>query len=251
MEAHHPFTYFAPFISDPDTQKFITAIIVAFGLVLIGRAAALGISSAQDCARAIIPPRRVSFLGLLDFFIEAFVRFQDSILGKENRKFLPFTGTIFFFILISNLIGLIPGVPALTTTVWVNVGMAVLVFIYFNYLGIRYNGLRGYLVHFFGTLTRGPLVVVGLFLFLLEVLFTLPLRILTLNLRLYWNITADHTVLEVFTGMVPYGLPVVFYFLALLVCFMQAFIFTTLTMVYILLAIQHSDHDEEEGKAAH
>ena len=247
MQGH--FNYLAPFIAEPDWQKFAMALIVGAGLVLVGRAAAARIASESARAQAIIPSRRISLSGFFDFFVEAFIAFQDSILGKENRKYLPFTGTVFLFILASNLIGLIPGMPALTTTVWVNVAMAIVVFIYFNSLGIRANGLGGYLAHFFGTLTHGFWILIGLFLFLLEVCFTLPLRILTLNMRLYWNISADHTVLGLFTDMAPLGVPVVFYALGTFVCAVQAFIFTTLTMVYILLAIQHEEHDGEEGHA--
>ncbi len=248
MESHY--TYLSPFIADQNTQKYITAVVVGLCLILIGRSAAARIASREGQSRAIIPQRRVTISGFFDFFVEAFVHFQDSILGKENRKFLPFTGTIFLFILTSNLLGLIPGVPALTTTVWVDVGMAIVVFIYFNYLGIRYNGLGKYLLHFFGTLTKFPIVFVGLFLFLLEVFLTLPLRILTLNMRLYWNITADHTVLSIFNEMLWPGFPVVFYVLGTFISFMQAFIFTTLTMVYILLATQHEE-GEGEGHAQH
>jgi len=271
MEAHY--NYLAPLISEPNTQKFVTAIIVALVLALVGRIAASRISSSEGRARAIIPSKRFSLTGFFDFFVEAFVNFQDSILGKENRKFLPLTGTIFLFLLSANLLGVVPGMPALTTSVWINVGMALVVFIYFNYLGIKYNGLSGYLTHFFGTLhsplitsiknfesrsafasffrvvNQVPLFLVGLFLFLLELCFTLPLRMLTLNMRLYWNISADHTVLALFTDLLPPGLPIVFYVLATFVCFMQAFIFTTLTMVYILLATQH-EHEEEEASSA-
>ncbi len=237
------YNYLSHLTSDGDIQKLITAAAVGVGLVLLGRKASRKLSSPDGIAGAVIPETSVTLPGFFDFFIEAFVKFQDSILGKENRKYLPFTGSIFLFILVSNLIGLIPGVPALTTTVWINVGMALVVFIYFNYLGIKSNGLVGYLKHFCGPFTRGPMLLIGLFLFVLEVFFTLPLRVLTLNMRLYWNISADHTALEAFTGLVPYLLPVVFYVLGTFVCFMQAFIFTTLTMVYILLATQH----EEEG----
>lgn len=245
MEGH--FTYFSPFIADVDTQKYLGAVIVGIALVLIGRRAASRIRTPQDRARAVIPESSLTLSGFFDFFVEAFAGFQDSILGRENRKYLPFTGTIFLFLLVSNLVGLIPGVPAITNTVWVNVGMAVVVFVYFNYLGIKSHGIGGYLAHFFGTLTKGWLLPFGLCLFALELCFTLPLRILTLNLRLYWNIGADHTVLALFTNLVPYVIPVAFYVLGTFVCFMQAFIFTTLTMVYILLATQHEDHPEEHA----
>ena len=100
--------------------------------------------------------------------------------------------------------------PAITSTVWVNVGLATVVFIYFNYLGIQKNGLLKYIAHFFGpaathkekgiSLIKVILWAVALPLFCIEI-FSVVLRVLTLNLRLYWNISADHTVVELFTEM--------------------------------------------------
>jgi F-type H+-transporting ATPase subunit a len=77
----------------------------------------------------------------------------------------------------------------------------------------------------------------------LEVMGTF-LRILTLNLRLYWNVSADHVVLGVFTDLVPVLAPIVFYVLGTFVCFMQAFVPTILTMIYIMLATQHEEGEE-------
>ena len=147
---------------------------------------------------------------------------------------MPFTASLFLFLLAANLLGLVPGMPAITTTVWVNVGMALVVFLYFNYLGIKEHGLLSYLKHF-----CGPVWLLAWFIFPLEI-FSTCLRVLTLNLRLYWNINADHEVLNIFTNLIgPFAAP--FYVMGVFVCFMQAFIFTTLTMVYILLATQHEE----------
>jgi len=274
------YTYLNALTTDTDLQKLITGAVVGVGLIALGslatrqlraetatpeisgidlRGQKVGSSSSasfHDLAGhdpsvhgrlGVVPNSKLTLGSFFDFFVHAFVNFQDSILGKHNRKFLPFTGTLFLFILASNLLGLVPGIPAVTTSVWINVTMAVVVFVYFNYLGIKENGLMGYLKHFCGPFTRGPLLLIGICLFLLEVFLTLPIRILTLNLRLYWNITGDHTVVGLFTELLPPGLPVVFYVLGTFVCFMQAFIFTTLTMVYILLATQH----QESGEGAH
>ena len=238
------FTYFGSLIQNHEAEKFLAALVVGGALVAITRSASTKLSTPEGVTQAIIPSKSLNLSSFFDLFVEFFVRFQDSILGKERRQYLPFTGTIFLFLLTSNLLGLIPGMPALTTTVWVNVGFAFVVFFYFHIQGIKTHGLGGYLKHFFGPFTSGPMVLIGLFLFCLEFFLSLPLRILTLNLRLYWNITADHTVLELFTSLVPYGLPIVFYILGTFVCFMQAFIFTTLTMVYILLATQHEEGHE-------
>jgi F-type H+-transporting ATPase subunit a len=187
----------------------------------------------------VVPEERCTLLGFFDLFVESFVNFHDSILGKENRKYASFTGALFMFLLFSNFLGLIPGMAAITTTVQVNVGLAIVVFLYFNYLGIRTQGVKNYLKHF-----CGPIWWLAVLIFPVEV-FGVLLRPITLNLRLYWNVTADHTVLSIFTDQVIPGfglLGLPFYVLGSFVSFMQAFVFTTLTMVYILFAVQHEEH---------
>jgi F-type H+-transporting ATPase subunit a len=259
MAGEH-FSYFNFLTPNPDLQKIALAVALGGGLVALALKAKAGLpssfssgSSLLESSATTLSSREIesaklnpkfSLTGFFDTFIEFFAKYQDSILGKTNRRYLPFTATLFFFILSSNLIGLIPGMPAITTSVWVNVGMAVVVFFYFNFLGIKENGIKSYLAHFFATMTKWPLVVVGFLVFLLEAVISLPLRILTLNMRLYWNITADHIILDLFTNLLPPFFPFIFYFLATFVCFMQAFIFSTLSMVYILLAVGDGSQDE-------
>jgi len=237
MSAH--FTYLSPLIEDPNTQKLVTALGLSALLIFLGASLTSRLKKTNGIEENIIPAQKFSLFGFFDLIMEAFVAHQDSILGKENRKYLPFTASLFFFVLASNLIGLVPGIPAITTTVWINVGMAILVFVYFNYEGIKAQGLWGYLKHF-----CGPVWWLAVLILPIEI-FSTCLRILTLNLRLYWNISADHVVLETFTDMLGVG-AVPFYLMGTFVSFMQAFIFTTLTMVYILLATQHEEHGEGE-----
>ncbi len=245
MAVHKTYLSYLPGISgfDPETwsnvEKLITACILGLILVLLGFKAAFKLRKPEEVKKAIIPSEKLSLFGFFDLFVEGFVKFYDSVLGSHNRQHLPFVASVFIFILAANLLGLIPGMPAITTTVWVNVAMALTVFGYFNWQGIQAHGYVNYLKHF-----CGPLWWLAWFMFPLEV-FSTCLRVLTLNLRLYWNITADHMVLNVFTEMLPPVIPVVFYVLGAFVCFMQAFIFTTLTMVYILLATQHEEEEHE------
>lgn len=229
------YNFFSHVLSDPNQQKLAAAALLGTGLVVLGSSLTKRLRAPHGVESAIVPDRKMSTFGIVDFFVESFVKFHDSVLGKDNRHHVPFTGTIFFFLLLSNLLGLVPGIPAITTTVWINVGMALVVFVYFNAWGVKANGLWGYIKHF-----AGPMLVLAPFLFPLEI-FSTCLRVLTLNLRLFWNITADHMVVEIFTNMLGPVLPSVLYVLGTFVSFMQAFIFTTLTMVYILLATQHEE----------
>jgi F-type H+-transporting ATPase subunit a len=229
------YTYLQSLIPDPNWQKFATALAIGGIMIAAGSRLAARIASSKGMESCVIPAEKPSLFGVVDLAIDQWVKFQDSILGKENRKYAPFTASLFFFLLICNLVGLIPGMPAVTTTVWINVGLAIVVFGYFNWVGIKEHGLIAYLKHF-----AGPVWALAWLIFPLEV-FSTCLRILTLNLRLYWNISADHIVLGVFTELVPFGIPVLFYALGTFVAFMQAFIFSLLTMLYIQLASSHEE----------
>jgi F-type H+-transporting ATPase subunit a len=240
MENHY--TYFHSLgLTDPNHQKLAMSLVLGVGLVLVGTACAKTLTRRRTRygdQKGVIPEEKISASGIADFMIEQFVNFQDSILGKEGRKYLPLTATIFFYVLVLNLIGLVPGFPAATTSVWTTVPVAMLIFFGFNYYGIKELGVFKYFKHF-----AGPISWMAVIIFPLEILGTF-LRILTLNLRLYWNVTADHIVLGLFTDLVPVLVPVVFYALGTFVCFMQAFVPTILTMIYIMLATQHEEGEE-------
>ena len=107
----------------------------------------------------------------------------------------------------------------------------------------RENGLLGYLKHFTGGDTVLKLIIIPIVLFAVEI-FSLVLRILTLNLRLYWNISADHIIIHTFSEMLGNWFTLigpVLYAKGLFVSILQAGVFTVLTMVYILLATQHEE----------
>jgi F-type H+-transporting ATPase subunit a len=227
----------------PDVERLSVGVLLGGLMIVGGRALSRRISTKEGQAAAIIPESKLSVFSVTEAFLEGCAKFYDTVLGDPGRKHLPFILSIFLFVLISNLLGLIPGMPSVTNTVWVNVGMALVVFVYFNVQGFKAHGVAGYLKHF-----CGPIALLAPFMFVLEI-FSICLRVLTLNLRLYWNIKADHVVVSTFTDLLPPGVPVVFYVMGTFVCFMQAFIFSTLTMVYILLATQH-DEEHAEGHAA-
>ncbi|RMG41154.1 MAG: F0F1 ATP synthase subunit A [Candidatus Dadabacteria bacterium] len=260
MAADH-YNYFSTLIKGveqaSDYQKIATAGLVAILLLCFGALATRKIRAAGKIDdRILVPEERINLFGFFDMLIEGFIKFHDSVLGKERRKYVSFSATVFFLLFFSNILGLVPGFPAATTTVWVNVAVAIVVFIYFNYLGIKEHGLGNYILHFCGpaasykekgfSAVKLILWSVAFLIFPVEIISTIA-RVLTLNLRLYWNITADHLVLGVFTDLtsgVQFLSPIVllpFYALGTIVSFMQSFVYTVLTMIYILLAVQHQE----------
>lgn len=177
----------------------------------------------------------------------------EGAVGHGYKKHVPFLATLFFFILIANFVGLIPGAKAATGTISVTWALAVISFVYFNYWGVKAHGGWGYIKSIAPSGLPKPMVpIIWFFEFI-----SLVLRVLTLAVRLYGNMFAGHMVLGIFalatsifiqsaiaTGNVLFGLPpigwmallIAMYALECLVAFLQAYVFTTLSAVYINLA---------------
>lgn len=173
--------------------------------------------------------------------------------GHGYKRHIPFLATLFFFILVANFIGLIPGAKAATGSISVTWALAIISFVYFNYWGVKAKGGWGYIK---SIAPAGlPIVMVPVIWFF-EAL-SLCLRALTLAFRLYGNMFAGHMVLGIFAILTSVfttyaitnadfitGLPaiawfvflILMYMLEVLVAFLQAYVFTTLSAVYISLA---------------
>lgn len=207
------------------------AISVALFLGIFGLAARFSLARHKDY---LIPPARLSFLNFADLISESLYKLAKSVLGEDAKTYFPIVGALFLYIFFNNLLGLFPGFSPATDNVNTTLACGAFVFIYYNYQGFKSAGWA-YLKHFFG-----PVWYMAWLLLPIE-LISHFVRPFTLALRLKGNMAGDHTVLAVFTDMAPYVVPVPVYFLGLLVCFLQAFIFVMLTMVYISMA-KHSDH---------
>ena len=171
-------------------------------------------------------------------------------MGHEWKKWFPFVGAIFFFILISNLMGLIPGLGGATTDVNVAGAWAIISFALYHYVGIREHGFGlPDQVHWARAshLLGASIYIADRLLFLLE---TVLARMVTLTIRLIANMFADHTVVGVCSWLVPIGVPAIFIGLGILVCVLQAFVFSLLTMIYIGLALQRPTRRRRSGDRA-
>jgi len=150
----------------------------------------------------------------------------------HGEKYVPLFGTLFVFILFSNLIGLIPGFEAPTMFPWVPAGLAGITFIYFNYLGFKENGF-GYLKHFLG-----PIWWLVPLMLPIEIISMLA-KPMSLTVRLFANMFAGEQVTMAFMKLVPFGIPVIFMALHVFVSILQAYIFTLMTMIYVSGATEH------------
>jgi F-type H+-transporting ATPase subunit a len=158
----------------------------------------------------------------------------DSIIGPGAQRYVMFTTCVLMFILLSNLLGLVPGLIAPTSVDTVPLGVALLCFLYYHYYGIRENGL-GYFKQFIG-----PIWWIAWMMLPIELISHFA-RILSLTVRLYANMFAGEMVTLVFFSLVPIAFPVVFMGLHTLVAVIQAYIFMLLTMIYVSQAVAH-DH---------
>ena len=157
----------------------------------------------------------------------------DQIIGHGYQRFQAFVTCIFLFVLSCNLLGLIPGLSAPTTFPSVPLGLALTTFVYYNFNGIRANGILGYLKQI-----AGPIWWIAWLIFPIELISHLA-RILSLTIRLYANMFASDMVSLGFFSLVPIGVPVIFLGLHIFVSVIQAFVFMLLTMIYLSLAVSH------------
>ena len=194
----------------------------------------------------VLPDEGVTIRNLFEVIVEGLSSLARDTMGEDWRRYFPIVGTIFFFILIANLLNLIPGIGGPTVDINTTAAWAVISFLVYNYVGIRAHGFW-YINHFLGpsffTLHVGGrhIHMRLLFWFFGPLEFVLHLaRILTLSVRLLANMFADHTVVTIFIGLVPLVVPAIFMGLGLMVAVLQAFVFTLLSMIYIGEALAES-----------
>src|ERR1044072_4661360 len=159
--------------------------------------------------------------------------------GPHGMKYLPVVGTFGILILISNLMGLVPGLLSPRASTSVTFALGISSFVYYNAIGIKENGLFGHLKHF-----AGPIVWLAWLMFPIELISNL-VRPMSLGIRLFGNLFGDEQILGTISNLAPWtkwGLPVLIMPLSLFVAFMQTFIFVLLSILYII-EVSH-DHDE-------
>ena len=215
----------------------ITPIIAA---VLVMLLAFVGVRRLQ-----VVPKGRQNLIELL---VETLYGIAEMVMGPRGRQYAPFISTFFLYILIMNLLGLVPPFKAGTASLSVTVGLAVAAFLATQYYGFKARGPR-YLLHFLG-----PVWWMAPFLLILELLAEL-IRPVSLSFRLYGNIYGEEQVVESLATQLGSGGPfiaVLMLPLQVLASVLQALVFTLLVAVYISLATEkHDEHEEAADHAAH
>jgi len=174
---------------------------------------------------------------LMEAYINGVLAMGTDVMGKSHaRTYLALVATIGLFVGIANLIGILPGFEAPSASLDMTLTLALTVFVYYNYVGIKTHGLFKYLAHF-----TGPVWWLAWLMFPVEIVSHFS-RIISLSFRLMGNIKGDDMFLAVILMLVPWVLPLIPFALLTFGAFLQAFIFMMLTYVYLAGAIVVEEH---------
>lgn len=169
----------------------------------------------------------------VELIVEELERLMDATMGPKGRKYFPLIATLALFILVSNLISLIPGFAPPTANINTNAALALTVFAMTHIIGVREHGLS-YLKHF-----TGPIWWLAPIMLPIELIGHLS-RPLSLSLRLFGNMYGHEVVLMIFFALAPIVVPVPMIVLGVLVALIQSFVFTLLSMIYIAGALEET-----------
>lgn len=226
----------------PINDTIVMTWIISVGLIIF---------AIVSCISLKIVPRGLQ--NLLEILIEQVLQLLENIMGHKKAKFfLPLMGTLTLFILISNLIGLIPGLRAPTADWNTTIALALIVFILTQFFGIKEKGLIGYFKHFTGHIWwLAPLMI------LIHLVGELA-KPFSLSIRLFVNMMSKHMVLGCLaflivilsknpilflqTGFIPLILPPFVLVLGVLTCLIQTFVFVLLSTIYISIAMEEEEH---------
>ncbi len=229
------------------TLLFANSLLVAVGLILFA------VVARRTLAKV---PR--GFGNFAEYVAEAMNTFTTSIIGAEGKKYTPFIGTIFLYVLLANLMGLIPFLHSPTTNISITLALGVIVFVYVQIEGVRNNGAGGHIMHFMGP-KLGKYPLMAPLMFPVE-LISECVKPFTLAVRLFGNIFGEDVILIVLAGLLttlglksfgwlPVQFPVVM--LAVLTAGVQAFVFAMLACIYLSLVAHHEhEHDQDDHDPA-
>lgn len=216
----------------PIPEHIATALLVALLLLIFALRVRPKLTATET---ALDPDDGVSARNVAEAVVEAISGLAEGVIGHHSERYVPLLAAFFVFILTANLIGLVPGFLAPTSNFNITLALGVISFLAYNFYGMRSAGVGGHLKHFLG-----PVLVLAPLMLVVEI-FGQGFRPISLGIRLFANMFADHEVISIFTDLTKVGVPVLFYVLGAFVCVVQAFVFTMLSAIYISLSVTH-DH---------
>jgi F-type H+-transporting ATPase subunit a len=211
------------------------AILITLIILCLAYLAKSKIKPGAQSDEDLVPDGKLTVRNLMELMVSGLVRVMDDSMGHVAPRFLFLIGALGFFILFSNLSGLVPGFSPPTDNLNTTLACALVVFVATHFYGVREHGLA-YLKHF-----TGPFWWLAWLMIPIEIISHLA-RPMSLSLRLFGNIMGDHKVGAIFFMLIPLAIPVFTLVLGLFVSLVQTFVFMLLSMVYISGAIEHAEH---------
>ncbi len=220
------FTFFG-LVTHDKTFIYITHMLLSAGIAIL--LVKVAMSNLQ------IIPRGTQ--NLMEVYIGGVLKMGTDVMGQEAaRRYLPLVATIGLFVGVANLIGVIPGFEAPTAFLEMPLTLALTVFVYYNFEGIRRQGVIKYFKHFLG-----PVWWLYWLMFPIEIVSHFS-RLVSLSFRLFGNVKGDDMFLMVILMLAPWLLPIIPFTLLTFMAFLQAFIFMMLTYVYLGGAVAVEEH---------
>lgn len=195
------------------------AIVYTWFIILL----LLVVSKVATSSLTAVPKGMQNFMEVVVSGVENMV---NETMGEHGKPYFPLIATLAIFVLVSNLIGLIPGFYPPTANINTTAACAIIVFLSTHIVGVKEHGVK-YIKHFLG-----PIAWLAPIMFFIEVIGHLS-RPLSLTLRLFGNMNGHELVLMIFFGLAPFLVPLPMMVMGVLVSFIQAFVFMLLAMIYI------------------
>lgn len=219
------FTYFGAVVGHGDAM-IITHIFLVLALVLL-------VSFFAAKSMQLVP---TGSQNIMEAYLGGVIAMGKDVIGEDlARKYLPLVATIGLFVFFSNVVGIIPGFESPTSNINVTLVLALIVFVYYNFEGIREQGFIKYFAHF-----AGPVKLLAPLMFPIEIVSHIS-RIISLSFRLFGNIKGDDLFLWVLLMLAPWLMPLPAYVLLTFSAILQTFIFMILTYVYLAGAVVVSE----------
>jgi len=220
----HPLNIFS-FLPHEITAKYLH-VLMTFVVILISLVIGLIVSRKNK----MVPDKtqnaiEVAVNGVYDMCMD--------IMGKDGKPYFPLVFAIGLYVLFSNVLGLVPGFSSPTANLNTTLAPALIVFVTYNFIGIKKHG-AGYIKHF-----MGPILWLSPLMIIIEVIGHIS-RPVSLSVRLFGNIFGKEVLLMVLFMLVPFLVPLPIYFLGIFVAVLQTYVFMMLTMIYISGALEEA-----------
>jgi len=223
------FTFFGAFLGHTPAAILVSHTLLMAALVVIA-----AVVAAQGMK--LVPK---GCQNVMEVYLEGVINMGAGVFGEERaRRYLPLIATIGLVVFTSNMMGIIPGFESPTSNINMTLALALVVFIYYNFEGIRHQGFVHYFAHF-----MGPVKILAPLMFPIEIISHIS-RIISLSFRLMGNVKGDDMFLMVLLMLVPWIVPLPAFFLLFFFGILQTFIFMILTYVYLAGAVVMEEENQ-------